>query len=153
MRIEPVEFFVGGDVLRGDLYRPEGETRPPVVVMGHGFGAERRFRLPAFAERLCAAGMAAVALLLAGYQQFGLLPHAWALLPAAAGLGLALSRLRTIWREFTPEAIQRGVGLLVLGIIPLDAVLAWAAGPWWGGVLVLALLIPGRLLGRWLYVT
>jgi hypothetical protein len=51
MWIEPVEFGVAGDVLRGDLYRPEGAACPPVVVMAHGFGAERRFRLPAFAER------------------------------------------------------------------------------------------------------
>lgn len=102
---------------------------------------------------LCAAGMALAALLLVSYHQFGLLPHTWALLLAAAGLGLVLSRLWTTWREFTPEAIQRSVGLLVLGIIPLDAVLVWATGLWWGGVLVLALLVPGRLLGRWLYVT
>jgi uncharacterized protein len=68
MRIQPVEFRVGGDVLRGDLYRPESETRPPVVVMGHGFGAERRFGLPAFAERLCAAGLA---VLLFDYRGFG----------------------------------------------------------------------------------
>lgn len=68
MRIEPVEFRVEGDVLRGDVYRPEGEARPPVVVMGHGFGAERRFRLPAFAERLCAAGLA---VLLFDYRGFG----------------------------------------------------------------------------------
>jgi 4-hydroxybenzoate polyprenyltransferase len=101
---------------------------------------------------LCAAGMVAVALLLASYQQFGLLPHAGVLVLVAAGLGLALSRLWATWREFTPTAIQRSVGWLVLGIIPLDAVMAWAAGPWWGGLLVLALLVPGRLLGRWLYV-
>ncbi len=68
MRIEPVEFRVGGDVLRGDLYRPEGTGRPPVVIMGHGFGAERRFGLPAFAERLCAAGLA---VLLFDYRGFG----------------------------------------------------------------------------------
>jgi alpha-beta hydrolase superfamily lysophospholipase len=36
--------------------------------MGHGFGAERRFRLPAFAERLCAAGLA---VLLFDYRGFG----------------------------------------------------------------------------------
>jgi hypothetical protein len=51
MRLEPVAFRVDSDLVRADLCRPEGQTRPPVVVMGHGFGAERRFRLPAFAER------------------------------------------------------------------------------------------------------
>lgn len=68
MRIEPVEFRVDGDVLRGEVWQPESEARPPVVVMGHGFGAERRFRLPAFAERLCAAGLA---VLLFDYRGFG----------------------------------------------------------------------------------
>jgi pimeloyl-ACP methyl ester carboxylesterase len=68
MRLEPVAFRVDSDLVRADLYRPEGETRPPVVVMGHGFGAERRFRLPAFAERLCAAGLA---VLLFDYRGFG----------------------------------------------------------------------------------
>jgi uncharacterized protein len=40
------------------LYRPIGRGRPPVVVMAHGFGAERRFRLPAFAERFAESGLA-----------------------------------------------------------------------------------------------
>jgi pimeloyl-ACP methyl ester carboxylesterase len=66
--IEPVAFRVDGDLLRGDLYRPEAVARPPVVVMAHGFGAERRFRLPAFAERLCTAGLA---VLLFDYRGFG----------------------------------------------------------------------------------
>lgn len=68
MRLEPVAFRVDGDLVRADLYRPEGESRPPVVIMGHGFGAERRFRLPAFAERLCMAGLA---VLLFDYRGFG----------------------------------------------------------------------------------
>lgn len=68
MRLEPVAFRVDGDLVRGDLYRPESQTRPPVVIMGHGFGAERRFRLPAFAERLYAAGLA---VLLFDYRGFG----------------------------------------------------------------------------------
>src|SRR5689334_3487990 len=36
--------------------------------MAHGFGAERTFRLPAFAERFCAAG---AAVLLFDYRNFG----------------------------------------------------------------------------------
>ncbi|MBS1226010.1 MAG: alpha/beta hydrolase [Proteobacteria bacterium] len=68
MRLEPVAFRVDGDLVQGDLYQPEGESRPPVVIMGHGFGAERRFRLPAFAEGLCMAGLA---VLLFDYRGFG----------------------------------------------------------------------------------
>ena len=40
------------------LYRPAGITRPPVVVMAHGFGAERDFGLVPFAERFVGRGMA-----------------------------------------------------------------------------------------------
>jgi 4-hydroxybenzoate polyprenyltransferase len=43
--------------------------------------------------------------------------------------------------------------VLILGIIPLDAILVFAGGPWWGGLVILALLIPGRYLARILYVT
>lgn len=68
MHIESLEFRVGADLLRADWYRPAGSARPPVVVMGHGFGAERRFGLPVFAERLCSAGLA---VLLFDYRGFG----------------------------------------------------------------------------------
>jgi pimeloyl-ACP methyl ester carboxylesterase len=52
----------------GWLYRPEGISRPPVVVMAHGFGAEADFGLPAFAERFVQRGMAAF---LFDYRTFG----------------------------------------------------------------------------------
>lgn len=66
--ITPVGFVVKGERLRGDLYRPAGVDRPPVIVMAHGFAGERRFRLPAFAERFAAQGMA---VLLFDYRGFG----------------------------------------------------------------------------------
>jgi pimeloyl-ACP methyl ester carboxylesterase len=68
MPTEAIEFRVNDDTLRGDLFRPEGVIQPPVVVMAHGFGLERRFGLPAFAERLRAAGLA---VLLFDYRGFG----------------------------------------------------------------------------------
>lgn len=49
------------------LYLPEGEN-PPVVVMAHGFAAERSFRLPAYAERFAGRGLA---VLLFDYRNFG----------------------------------------------------------------------------------
>src|SRR3954447_24665152 len=48
------------------LYRPEGATG--CVVMGHGLSAVREQRLPAYAERFAAAGLAA---LLFDYRYFG----------------------------------------------------------------------------------
>ena len=57
------------------------------------------------------------------------------------------------WQAPNPSAIQGGVKRLVLGIIPLDAVVvAGAAGPV-AGCLVLGLLIPSWRIGRWIYVT
>jgi len=51
------------------LYRPEDTTEdPPVVVMAHGFGATRRMRLPAYAERFAERGLA---VLLFDYRGFG----------------------------------------------------------------------------------
>jgi 4-hydroxybenzoate polyprenyltransferase len=50
-------------------------------------------------------------------------------------------------------AVQATVSLMIFGVIPLDAMLASAAGPWWAGFLVLLLLLPARALGRLLYVT
>lgn len=64
----PVSFTVQGDTLRADLYRPAGVEKPPVIVMAHGFGGERRFRLPAFAEYFARNGMA---VLLFDYRGFG----------------------------------------------------------------------------------
>jgi dipeptidyl aminopeptidase/acylaminoacyl peptidase len=50
------------------LYLPKGVTSPPIVIMAHGFAAERTFGLPPFAERFARAGMA---VLLFDYRCFG----------------------------------------------------------------------------------
>jgi pimeloyl-ACP methyl ester carboxylesterase len=56
------------------VYRPAGAAAQPssavrpVVVMAHGFGGDRRTRLPAFAERFAAAGYVVV---LFDYRTFG----------------------------------------------------------------------------------
>ena len=63
-----VDFVSSGTRCAAWLYRPHGVARPPVVVMAHGFGAERTFGLPAFAGRFAAAGLA---VLLFDYRGFG----------------------------------------------------------------------------------
>jgi len=50
------------------LYLPDSVALPPVVLMAHGFAAERTFRLPAFAERFVAQGLAVVVF---DYRNFG----------------------------------------------------------------------------------
>lgn len=51
-------FVSHGDKLKAWLYMPSGVSRPPVVVMAHGFGGQRWMRLPAYAERFAQTGMA-----------------------------------------------------------------------------------------------
>ena len=62
------DFVSSGTRCAAWLYRPHDVARPPVVIMAHGFGAERTFRLPIFAERFAAAGLA---VLLFDYRAFG----------------------------------------------------------------------------------
>ncbi len=61
--------FASGDGHCGAwLYRPTGTHQPPIIVMGHGFGAVRELRLDAYAERFAGAGYA---VLVFDYRHFG----------------------------------------------------------------------------------
>ncbi|KAB1193853.1 alpha/beta fold hydrolase [Haloferax sp. MBLA0076] len=57
-----------GVACAGWLYRPTDVENPPVVVMAHGFGGERTWRLPAFAERFSERGLAVFVF---DYRTFG----------------------------------------------------------------------------------
>ncbi len=62
-------FPSGGEECAAYVYRPEGaDGDVPCVVMGHGFSATRDDRMPEYAERFVAAGMAAVVF---DYRFFG----------------------------------------------------------------------------------
>lgn len=63
-----VEFLSNGTRCAAWLYLPDGVKNPPVVIMGHGFAAERGFRLPAYAERFASAGLAVFVF---DYRNFG----------------------------------------------------------------------------------
>lgn len=52
-----IEFSSSSDTLRGWLYLPDGVTRPPLVVMAHGFVGYREWVVPA-AEAFTARGLA-----------------------------------------------------------------------------------------------
>ena len=41
-----VAFRSGGETCRGDLFLPETDDAPPVVILAHGFGGERSWCLP-----------------------------------------------------------------------------------------------------------
>lgn len=61
------EFLSEGLTCRGTLYLPDSQ-RPPVIVMANGLGAERTFRLPAYAKTFAQAGLA---VFLFDYRNFG----------------------------------------------------------------------------------
>ena len=63
-----VSFTSDGDACAAWLFLPDGVTKPPVVILGHGLGATRDMGLPAFAERFARAGVAALAFT---YRHFG----------------------------------------------------------------------------------
>jgi len=62
------DFTSDGSRCAGWLYLPDGEAKPPVVVMAHGFAAQRDFGLEPFAERFAGAGMAVFVF---DYRNFG----------------------------------------------------------------------------------
>lgn len=101
----------------------------------------------------CAVGIVLTGAVIVALYWAAVLPHRWALLLVALGFAAVLNGLVRTARTFSPESIQAMVKFLLLGVIPLDALLVFAGGPWWGGLLVLSLLIPGKRLARRIYVT
>lgn len=101
----------------------------------------------------CAGGVLLTAAVIVALFAQGLLFHIYALALLAGALVLAGARFAKTWRDYSPAATQATVKMLVLGIIPLDALLTFAGGPWWGGLAVFALLLPSSLLARRIYVT
>jgi uncharacterized protein len=67
MQRHEITFPSGGSACAAWHYQP-GTTSHPVVVMGHGFGAIRRARLDAYAERFAGAGLGVLAF---DYRHFG----------------------------------------------------------------------------------
>jgi dienelactone hydrolase len=63
-----VSFLSRGAKCAAWLYLPDGVANPPIVVMAHGFGADKVLRLPAFAEKFVEHGLAA---LVFDYRNFG----------------------------------------------------------------------------------
>ncbi len=61
-------FYSEGTRCAGWLFLPQGVENPAVVIMAHGLAAERKFRLPAFAERFVQRGLA---VFLFDYRNFG----------------------------------------------------------------------------------
>jgi hypothetical protein len=102
---------------------------------------------------LCAVGILLTAATILTLVIEGRLVHEWALFPLAGALAFIGQRLWATFHAYTPGNIQLTVKSLVLGIIPLDAILTFAGAPWWCGLLVLVLYLPSSWLARRMYVT
>lgn len=67
-RVEQTGFLSAGLRCSVDLYQPDVAGASPLVIMAHGFGGERNFRLPAYAEHFASNG---IAVMLFDYRTFG----------------------------------------------------------------------------------
>lgn len=83
-------------------------------------------------------------------------PAGWELMLHPVLLGLwsliiAIPVARAIY-DPTPQRVQIAVKTCILGLIGLDAILAFGVVGW-PGLLILLLLVPALVLGRWVYST
>jgi uncharacterized protein len=68
MTIEQVSFTSAGEIVRGDLYLPEGPGPHPVIVMAGGWCYVKELRQPQYAEEFVSRGFAA---LIFDYRRLG----------------------------------------------------------------------------------
>lgn len=61
---------------------------------------------------------------------------------------LILNKLRLVFSQFSPENIQKMIVFMVIGVIPLDALLVALAGHYLFALIILALLPPCRMLNK-----
>ena len=64
-----------------------------------------------------------------------------------------LNLLYKTYNKFIPQKIQAVLKAMLLGIIPLDAIMLLSMDYWLAAVVLLSLLIPGRLLAKHIYIT
>lgn len=76
-----------------------------------------------------------------------------ALAMMAVAVAFLLFRLIQLKRNYTPDTVQSMVMFLILGLIPLDALLVLIAGYPLAALLLVLLLLPSRWLAGYFYVT
>ena len=101
---------------------------------------------------IAGAGLAGAAASIAGLWAAGVLTQLAVLPLTGVALAVWLGLVTRCYREHTPPVIQAAVGKLIMGLVPLDVLLVLGRDVWWGLVLIV-FMIPGRWLGRRLYVT
>lgn len=68
-------------------------------------------------------------------------------------LAYLVRRFVALYGDFSPASVQVMVSTLLYGIIPLDALLLASTGQHLAALLVLSLMLPGKWLGRFLYIS
>lgn len=101
----------------------------------------------------CIAGIIAAAIAIFSLYYFDLLSTLWPVILGIILLLVMVAHLAKLYSKMEPTHIQRSVKILLMGIIPLDAMMVSATGLWWGGLIVILLLIPGQLLVRIIKIT
>jgi hypothetical protein len=66
---------------------------------------------------------------------------------------LNVLKLATVFKSFTADNIQKMITWLIIGVIPLDALIVVISGHYILGCVILALLPPCRLLSKQLSMT
>jgi 4-hydroxybenzoate polyprenyltransferase len=97
-------------------------------------------------------GLALAAAAVAALFGAGVLTQVAVLPLTGAALAYWLALIVRCCRVHSPAAIQGAVGRLIMGLVPLDVLLVIGRDLYWGLGLLL-LMLPGRWLGRRLYVT
>ena len=100
-----------------------------------------------------AAGILLAALAVTGLGTVAGTVAGWKITLIVIGTGFLIYRLWLTYRDFSPANIQATIKLLLFAIIPLDALLVLVFGPSWWALAVLLLLLPGKLLARFMYIT
>ena len=66
---------------------------------------------------------------------------------------LILFRMLKTYLDFSPLQIQKTIKMLIMGIIPLDALITLSNASIWGAIVILLLLLPSWMLARSMRVT
>ena len=109
--------------------------------------ANQTYLIGSFAGMLLAAGVVAYIQL---KSLLWPLPALLVLLALLSSLGF---RFFKTYRDFSPAQIQKTMKFLIMGIIPLDALLVLSLGSVFNALLILLLLLPGWWLARNMRVT
>ncbi|TAA47506.1 hypothetical protein EXY25_09810 [Corallincola spongiicola] len=103
---------------------------------------------------LTVAAVMTVVMLLLVTLWFGQTPHGYLFLAMTlSGWIILMLRLKQLYNDFTPGAVKGMVIMLLMGIIPFDALLLLAAGLPLAALALLLLMVPGKLIAKQLYMT